>query len=302
VSGRHGLLNLYKPTGPTSHDCVARVRRILQTRRVGHAGTLDPLASGVLVIGVGNGTRVLEYLHGLPKTYRARMLLGLETETQDVTGTTLAEADAAAVTEEDVAAAMEAFRGEIRQVPPMVSALKVGGKKLYELARRGETVEREARPVTVYQLDLLQFAPGPRAEVEFRVTCSSGTYVRTLCRDLGERLGPGAAMAALEREAVGGLRAADAVRLEDLRSDTPLLPLGPALGHLPSLVVDGDEARRLAFGQFIAAPEAVPDGPTRIMSADGELLAIATVRGHGDSRLASPEKVFVSADAASTGS
>lgn len=298
----HGLLNLYKPSGPTSHDCVYRVRKALQTRRVGHAGTLDPLACGVLVLGIGNGTRVLEYLHGLPKTYRARMLLGRETDSQDVTGATIAETDACAVTREAVEAALQQFRGDILQVPPMVSALKVGGRKLYELARKGETVEREARPVTLFNLDLLEFVPGPAAEVELRVTCSGGTYVRTLCHDLGAALGVGGTMSALEREAVGPFRAEDAVRLEDLAGTTPLLPLGPALSHLPSLVVSPEQALRLSYGQFISAPDTVPDGPTRILDEKGDLLAIATVRGHGDSRLASPEKVFVSADAASAGS
>jgi tRNA pseudouridine55 synthase len=297
----HGLLNLYKPTGPTSHDCVSRVRRTLGTRRVGHAGTLDPLARGVLVMGIGNGTRVLEYLHGLTKTYRARMILGRETDSQDVTGAQIAKADASAVTREQVEAALEQFRGEILQVPPMVSALKVGGRKLYELARKGETVEREARPVTIHRLEVLDFVPGAAAEVEFRVECSGGTYVRTLCHDLGAALGVGGVMSELEREAVGFFKAEDAVPLDELRSDTPLLPLGPALDHLPALVVEADQAARLAHGQFISAPDTVPDGPTRILDGAGGLLAIATVRGHGDSRLASPEKVFVSADAASSG-
>lgn len=298
----HGLLNLYKPSGPTSHDCVGRVRRVLQTRRVGHAGTLDPLARGVLVMGIGNGTRVLEYLHGLPKTYRARMVFGRVTDSQDVTGALLSEEDASGVTRPAIEAALEPFRGDIMQVPPMVSALKVGGRKLYELARKGETVEREARAVTIHSLEILEFIPGPAAELEFRVTCSGGTYVRTLCHDLGAALGVGGTMAELEREAVGSFRAGDAVHLEDLRSDTPLVPLGSALSHMPSLVVGPEQAARLAHGQFIAAPETVPDGPTRVLDAGGTLLAIATVRGHGDSRLASPEKVFVSADAASSGS
>src|SRR5437868_10179562 len=153
-AGIHGILNLYKPSGPTSHDCVARVRRAVGTRRVGHAGTLDPLASGVLVMGLGNGTRILEYLQGLPKTYRARVALGIETDSQDITGKVLATHDAAGVNREQLAAELARFEGGIQQVPPMVSALKVGGERLYELARRGETVEREARGVTVYAIEL----------------------------------------------------------------------------------------------------------------------------------------------------
>jgi tRNA pseudouridine55 synthase len=293
----HGILNLYKPSGPTSHDCVGRVRRVLHTRRVGHAGTLDPLATGVLVVGVGQGTRVLEYLQGLPKTYRARLTLGVETDTQDLTGVVLATADASAVSEEQLEAALAAFRGEILQVPPMVSALKVGGKKLYELARRGETVERQPRPVTVYALDLLSFTAGERAEAEVRVRCSAGTYVRTLCHDLGRALGPGAAMAALEREAVGGFTAADAVGLESLGPETPLLSLAAALGHLERVVLDTESARRLAQGQFVPASADVPDGPVCVLDEAGVLRAIATARGRGDARLLTPEKVFATADA-----
>jgi tRNA pseudouridine55 synthase len=294
----HGILNLYKPPGPTSHDCIARVRRILQTRRVGHAGTLDPLASGVLVIGVGNGTRILEYLQGLPKTYRARLVLGVETDTQDITGTRLRELDASAITQEQFLGELARFQGEIWQVPPMVSALKVGGKKLYELARRGETVDREPRPVTVYSREALSFSPGTRAEAEFRVSCSAGTYVRTLCHDLGLALGTGAALSGLEREAVGPFRWADAVPLDQLTPSTPLQPLAEALAHLPPATIGQRDAERLAHGQFIPAPEGVPDGPVRVLDAGGDLLAVATVRGHGESRLLTPDKVFVSADAA----
>jgi tRNA pseudouridine55 synthase len=297
-SAVHGVLNLLKPAGPTSHDCVSRVRRVLRTRRAGHAGTLDPMASGVLVIGVGNGTRVLEYFHPLPKQYRARILFGVETDTQDTTGRVTAERDASRLSEERVRQAIAAFAGDILQVPPMVSAVKVRGRRLHELARRGETVEREARPVTLYAVHLLAFTPGPRAEAEVRLSCSAGTYVRTLCHDLGAELGTGAAMSALCREAVGPFRVEDAVPLDDLRPDTLLIPLAEALAHLPAFTVDPDDAVRLAQGQFIAVPDAAPDGPARALDPAGRLLAVVTVRGHGDSRLASPEKVFVTTDAA----
>lgn len=279
---------------------MARVRKVLRTRRVGHAGTLDPLASGVLVMGVGHGTRILEYLQGLPKVYRARLVLGVETDTQDTTGVTLAEGDASAVTEEQLQEALQPLRGRILQVPPMVSALKVGGKRLYELARQGETVEREARPITVYELNLLQFQPGARAEAEFRVTCSAGTYVRTLCHDVGQALGTGAAMSALVREAVGEFRLEDAVPLDQLAPETPLQPLAAALKHLPGVTLTGEEAARLAQGQFIPAPVEAPDGPVRVLNPGGVLLAMAIVRGHGDARLLAPEKVFVGTDAASS--
>ncbi|MCC2670227.1 MAG: tRNA pseudouridine 55 synthase [Armatimonadetes bacterium] len=299
---QHGILNLYKPTGPTSHDCVGRVRRVMGTRRVGHAGTLDPMARGVLVIGIGNGTRILEYLQGQPKVYRARVVFGVTTDSQDTTGVVLSEADASAVTREEVASRITALVGDLLQVPPMVSALKVGGRRLYELARKGETVERAPRPVTIYQAELLDFQPGPRAEAEFRVTCSAGTYVRTLCHDLGDALGTGAAMSALEREAVGELRVEDAVPLDDLQPGTPLLPLGAALRHLPALTVSDEDAIRLGHGQFVPAPEDAPEGPLRVLAPHGALLAIATVRGQREARLIAPDKVFSYTDASHTGS
>jgi tRNA pseudouridine55 synthase len=252
-------------------------------------------------MGIGSGTRVLEYLQGFPKTYRARLVLGLETDSQDITGATIAEADASGVTREALEEVLSRFRGDLLQVPPMVSALKVGGKKLYELARRGETIEREPRPVTVYRLDLLGFTPGRRAEAEIRVECSAGTYVRTLCHDAGQMLGVGAAMSALEREAVGPFTLETAVALDDLAPDTPLVPLAEGLAHLPAVHLRREEARRLAQGQFVPAPDGAPDGPVRVLDGTGELQAIAVVRGHREARLLAPEKVFAGADAASSG-
>jgi tRNA pseudouridine55 synthase len=259
------------------------------------------MATGVLVIGVGSGTRVLEYLQGLPKVYRAGLVLGLETDTQDVTGRTVAEKDASGVTEAALREVLERFRGEVMQVPPMVSALKVGGKKLYELARRGETVDREPRPVSIYEIDLLTFQPGARAAAEIRVRCGAGTYVRTLCHDVGAALGVGGAMSSLEREAVGPFRADQAVPLDQVDAQTPLIPLAEALEHLPRLVVDETQAGRLASGQFIPAPVDVPDGSVRVLGPDGSLRALAVARGHGEARLLAPEKVFVAADAARSG-
>jgi len=292
---RDGILVLNKPAGPTSHDCVARVRRALGIRRAGHAGTLDPLATGVLIVGVEAGTRALEYLQGLPKIYRAGMVLGVVTETQDVTGAPVFQGDASGVTREALEAALRKMTGTILQVPPMVSALKVGGKKLYELARRGECVDREARRVTVYDLELLSFAPGPRARAEFRVRCSAGTYVRTLCHDMGAALGVGGALAALEREAVGCFRVEEALRLEDLEPGVPLLPLAQALEHLPRLDVDAGAAHRLGQGQFIPTAPETPDGPMRVLDPDGRLVAVAVAHGHHQNRLLAPQKVFAAA-------
>jgi tRNA pseudouridine55 synthase len=290
----HGILNLYKPSGPTSHDCVGRVRRVFGIRRVGHAGTLDPMATGVLLMGLGNGTRVLEYLQGLPKTYLAELRFGIATDTQDITGKVIRSDPSAAcdLTAEGIRSALCQFTGEIRQIPPMFSAIKQGGKKLYELARKGESVEREARPVTVYALDLLEFQPGPEPSARLRVQCSAGAYIRTLCHDLGESLSCGATMTALEREAIGPFTAFDATPLDDLTDRTPLVPLAMALEHLPAVVLTDAEARRLTQGQFVTAPEGTPDGANRVLNEAGELLAIAIVHGHGEARLLAPEKVF----------
>jgi tRNA pseudouridine55 synthase len=292
MADAHGILNLYKPSGPTSHDCVYRVRRVYGTRRVGHAGTLDPLATGVLLMGLGNGTRVLEYLQGMPKTYLADLRFGIATDTQDITGKVIDRSDPSDLTHQAVIEALAPFIGEIQQLPPMFSALKQGGKKLYELARKGETVEREARPVTIYALELLDFQPGAEASGRLRVQCSAGTYIRTLCHDLGDALGCGATMTALEREAIGPFTAADATSLDNLTEERPLVPLAKALEHLPAAVLSDDEARRLTQGQFVSAPEGTPDGANRVLNEAGELLAIAIVHGHGEARLLAPEKVF----------
>jgi tRNA pseudouridine55 synthase len=297
-----GLLNLAKPAGPTSHDCVARVRCVFGCRRVGHAGTLDPQATGVLLVGVGQGARILEYLQGLTKTYRAAARFGIETDTQDIWGTVRRRKDPSALTEAEVEGAVTALTEERLQTPPMVSAVKLGGRKLYELARQGEEVEREPRPIAIHRAELLAFRPGPEAEAEFRIVCSSGVYVRTLCHDLGRRLGPGAAMSALIREAVGPYALEQAVALDALTPDTPLQPLAEALVHLPGLEVDAEQALRLCQGQFVGVTPDSPDGPLRVMDGSGRLVAVAVARGHGETRLLMPEKVFGNAHAGVPGS
>ncbi|MFW5942793.1 MAG: tRNA pseudouridine(55) synthase TruB, partial [Chloroflexota bacterium] len=194
-----GLLNVDKPLHLTSHDVVARVRRLCDTRRVGHAGTLDPLASGVLVLAVGRATRLLEYVVGQPKEYQARVRLGQETNTYDGEGEITAQRPVP-VTRADVEQALQQFRGDIAQIPPMYSALKKGGKRLYELARQGKEVEREARRVTIYDLEILTW---DRPVLTVRVRCSTGTYIRSLAHDLGQALGTGAYLSGLRRTAIG---------------------------------------------------------------------------------------------------
>jgi tRNA pseudouridine55 synthase len=322
-----GILNLDKPAGPTSHDVVARVRWLIKSNiqtprpallrryapvphasrprpkskiRVGHGGTLDPAATGVLVVLLGAATRLAEYLGDLPKWYEARIRFGLRTDSQDTTGAVLSEDDASFLTEAAVREALAGFRGEILQTPPMVSALKVGGKRLYELARQGETVERAARPVTIYELRLDEFHPGREAWGQLTVRCSSGTYVRTLCADLGETLGCGAAMAALRRTAVGPFHLEEAVTLEAVeqavvqdRLEEILMPPEAAAAHLPAVVVGAAEQARLLNGMAVAAahPPSVPTGSlVRVLDESGHLMAIGRWEGH-----VVPVKVLASA-------
>lgn len=216
-----------KPAGWTSHDVVAKTRGVLGTGRVGHSGTLDPDATGVLVLGVGRATRLLRFLTVLPKSYEAEIVLGAETDTGDSSGSVVARWDMAGVTESAVRAAAEALTGEIMQVPPMVSAVKVGGRKLYELARQGVEVERQPRPVTVHRFDVVG-AAGSEGVWRATVECSSGTYVRTLASDLGRALGGGARLRALRRTAVGGFGLDEARPVES----PVLLPMAAAVSQI----------------------------------------------------------------------
>ncbi|MGH2831085.1 MAG: tRNA pseudouridine(55) synthase TruB [Actinomycetota bacterium] len=241
----NGLLIVDKPAGKTSHDVVAICRRLLGERRIGHAGTLDPDATGVLVLGVGRATRLLQYLEAHDKTYRATAVFGVETTTQDSAGDVVARADASGITPRAVEAALEQFRGEIDQVPPMVSAVKVGGERLYRKARRGEDVERPARRVVVHEFELESFDPPA-----FRIRCSKGTYVRTLVHDLGAALGVGAHVATLRRTAVGPFVETDAVSL-DAVGPASVRPMEDAVVGYPRRDVSSAEATALAQGKRI---------------------------------------------------
>ena len=235
-----------KPVGPTSHDVVDTVRRALRQRRVGHTGTLDPAASGVLVLCLGRATKLVRFLQAARKTYTARMVLGVETDSQDADGEVVARASAAHVDERTVCEVLMRFQGRIEQVPPMVSAVRVGGERLHELARRGEVVERDPRPVTVHDLILDAYTPGEHPEVSFLVTCSAGTYIRTLAHDVGRELGVGASLTALRRvangqfvedEAVAPEAVADAVERGE-REQLVLTPLEAVSRSLPVVEVD----------------------------------------------------------------
>jgi tRNA pseudouridine55 synthase len=249
-----GILVIDKPAGWTSHDVVARVRRLTRARRVGHTGTLDPLATGVLVICIGRATRVVEYMVGHDKRYRATIRLGVETDTYDVEGRVTAQ-HPVGVSEVSLRSTLQGLTGDIRQVPPMYSALKRDGKKLVDLARRGVEVEREPRRVTVYAIDVLSFDP-PDATID--VHCSAGTYIRSLAHDAGRALGCGAILSALTRTAAGDFTLEQAVSLERFEAAVEegswpsfLRPLDAGLAAFPAVTLGEEDARRARHGMSI---------------------------------------------------
>jgi tRNA pseudouridine55 synthase len=243
----------------TSHDVVGRVRRVLKTKRVGHAGTLDPDATGVLVVAVGIATRLLPFLPTEPKEYVARIAFGTATDTEDASGRIVREGDASTLTESALLAVLPRFIGDIDQIPPMVSAVHHEGKRLYELAREGVTVERAARRVTIHGIRAGDFVGGDRAEATLHVSCGGGTYIRTLCADIGEALGFPAHMKTLRRDRVGSFHRADALPLEEMLQSTSetivqdwLLPIERAL-DLPTVAISDTEAIRVSRGQSVDA-------------------------------------------------
>lgn len=285
-----GVLPVDKPAGPTSHDVVAAARRALRTRRIGHAGTLDPFASGLLLLCVGPATRLAEYLTALPKTYRATLRLGLATDTDDLTGEVTARSDAWRML--DVARVEDALlaqRGTIEQLPPIYSAKKVDGVRAYAAARRGEEVQRRPVRVTVHRIELLDAA---LPDVEFEVECSSGTYIRAIARDVGEALGVGAHLRALRRTASGAYRTDAALSLDQLgdpaRVAQALIRPAAALAHLPTVPLAAEEAARVRQGRAVAAPvDLVSNAPVALVCG-GELVAVGERRGED----IHPRKVF----------
>ena len=267
----NGVAVIDKPAGWTSHDVVAKARGVLGTRKVGHSGTLDPDATGVLVLGVGRATRLLRYVTGLPKSYEAEIVLGIETDTLDSTGQVTARHDMAGVSAEQIRTAVAALSGEILQVPPMVSAVKVGGRRLHTLARAGVEVEREARPVTVHRFDVTP-VPGTDTVLRAVVDCSSGTYVRVLAADLGRALGGGAHLRSLRRTTVGGF-GLDAARPVE---SAEVLPMAHAVQHLDGVRVDPAVAAEVAHGRVldIESLGAAGDGPWAVHDSGGKLLAV----------------------------
>ena len=269
----NGIVIVDKPSGWTSQDVTARLRRVFDTRRIGHGGTLDPMATGVLPVFVGRATRGVEFFEHAEKTYEALLLPGLTTDTEDVTGTVLQKREVS-LTEQDVEAVLPRFRGEILQVPPMYSALKVNGQKLCDLARKGKEIARQPRPITIHELEFLGFQEGM---VKLRVRCSKGTYVRTLCKDIGEALGCGGCMAALRRTAAGSYDLSEAVPLDTLLTarnpEQYLRGVDTLFSRYPAVTLTPNQETRCRNGNAFSL--ALPDGTYRAYSGAGEFLMLA---------------------------
>lgn len=302
VAPAHSLILLDKPAGWTSHDVVGRMRRVAGTRRVGHAGTLDPMATGLLLVGIGQGTRLLTHLVGLPKTYTATIRLGAATTTDDAEGELLGEpTPASALTDASIEEAADHLRGDIQQVPSRVSAIKVDGQRAYARVRAGEDVQLQARPVTITRFEVLarrDEQDGPYADLDVIVECSSGTYVRALARDLGEDLGVGGHLTALRRTHVGPFRVEDAQVVpprssdpEEPQPELTALGLGAAASRaLPALSIDDSTARDLGHGKRPHGPAGDPvvehlsadtDALAAALDAEGHLVAIVGARRGG---------------------
>ncbi|MFO7320785.1 MAG: tRNA pseudouridine(55) synthase TruB [Chloroflexota bacterium] len=284
-----GFLNIDKPVGMTSHDVVGHARRVFRMKKIGHAGTLDPLASGVLVLCVGGATRLSDYVMHSTKRYRAHVRLGAVTDTYDAEGEVTPVADPGGITTEAIERALDAFRGEIDQLPPMYSAIKQGGRKLYELARAGQTVERQPRRVTIHALDLCEWTP---PDLTLDVTCSAGTYIRSLAHDLGQSLGVGGYLTALVRTASGSFRLEDSISLSALSEagepEQFLIPPRQALADWPSLELTDEAVDRVRHGRAISGVAA--DGTIAFAyGPNGGLVAVLRAEGG----MWKPQKVFL---------
>jgi len=293
-----GFLNVLKPPGMTSHDVVQVVRRMLRTKAVGHTGTLDPAAAGVLVLAIGPATRLAEFVAAGEKGYRAEITLGVTTDSLDVEGQITARQSAAGVTEAAVREALAALTGTIQMRPPAHSAISVGGRRLYELARAGEAVEAPLRQVTVHELRLLEFTgararAGEAATVLVDVACSKGTYIRSLAGMLGERLGCGAHLSMLLRTRVGDHTLAQAVTFEELAVDPAahLIAIATALPHVPQVRVSAATAQALRQGRTMPAPGEPPVGRVLVLDETGEVICLAEVAQERELIL-QPRKVF----------
>lgn len=289
-----GFVNLNKPGGFTSHDCVARVRRLLRQKRVGHGGTLDPAATGVLPIAVGRVTRLIQFLPG-DKAYRALVRFGVQTTTDDLEGEVIQTHPAHALSLEQIEPVLPRFLGEIEQVPPKYSAIQVDGKRLYDLARAGAAVEVPVRTVTVHRIDVLGWYPGPFPELEVAIACGSGTYIRAIARDLGAAVGTGATLAKLIRTESSGFGIEDSLTLDELEAQLStqtfqFIPPDRPLQGLPTITLDPQLAKRWCQGQRLSAdPFSFPlETPLRILGAGGEFLGVGQLQLRDDQRVLAP--------------
>ena len=271
----NGIVIVDKPQGWTSQDVTARLRRVYGTRRIGHGGTLDPMATGVLPVFVDRATRAVEFFEHAEKTYEATLRLGIITDTEDTTGTVLEQREVT-VSEADFLSVLPQFRGEIQQIPPMYSALKMNGQKLVDLARKGKTVERQPRNITVFELECLHFSEN---EARLRVRCSKGTYIRTLCKDIGKALGCGGCMAALRRVSAGEYTIGEAVPLQELlATEDPLQYLRPVdsmFRNFEKVILTEKQELRCRNGNAFSV--GLADGTYRSYSRNGEFLALSKV-------------------------
>jgi len=293
-----GMLNINKPSGLTSHDVIARVRRLTGQRRVGHAGTLDPMATGVLLVCLGKATRIIEYLTDTNKAYVAQIHLGIVTDTWDAEGQVISERDTSTLSLQAIERALPHFTGHITQTPPMYSAIKHQGRPLYALARKGITIAREPREIEIMRLEIVDWRP---PVVTLQVECSKGTYIRSLAYDLGELLGTGGYLSGLTRLAVGRFLLKDAVDLETLMEQGQdgswrqhLLPLHLALEHMPGVTVDQDAVKRLCFGQEIEL--ASPPDASLCCAYDAQHHLVAILKPTASDGLWRPHKVLASCE------
>lgn len=299
-----GILAVWKPAGWTSHDVVAKARRLLRVKRIGHTGTLDPEVTGVLPLCIGRSTRMVEYLQERPKAYEAVLQLGIATDTEDLTGNVIAEVPEVVIATEDIQRVLASFVGVIDQTPPMYSAVKVDGKRLYELAREGQVIERKSRQVTIHKLELKELeldVPHPR--IAFSVTCSKGTYIRTLCVDIGKALGVPAAMAELTRTMSAGFTEESCLTLEEIERlqgsgelEGRLIPADRALDYLPRGKVDMETAKQAFQGKRIplhlvdGLPSGKLDELVRLYAEDGLFLGL--FEAEESAGVLKPVKVF----------
>lgn len=269
-----GIFNVLKPPGMTSHDVVGALRKILHMKKIGHGGTLDPLAAGVLPVFTGMATRFLEYAAHEEKSYRAELTFGFQTDTGDTEGTVIAESPVRDLTAEEIEAALASFRGEGTQIPPMYSAISVGGTKLYKLARQGIEVKREPRPITLYELEKVDYTG---KTLVFDVTCSKGTFIRTLCEDLAAKLGMKGTMSFLLRRRAGVFRLEDAHTLQEIAADPEGCCMGvePILAGFPKKIVNALQGRRVAQGVATTLPGLTEGTLYQLWTRDGVLVGLA---------------------------